>query len=62
MGGIFTGEKVCGLSKLARVVDIYAKRLQNQEMLTLQIAESLYNNLNAKGVAVAIDAGPSLYV
>lgn len=50
------GEKVCGLSKLARVVDIYAKRLQNQEMLTLQIAESLYNNLNAKGVAVAIDA------
>ncbi len=50
------GEKVCGLSKLARVVDIYAKRLQNQEMLTLQIAESLYYNLQARGVAVAIDA------
>ncbi len=50
------GEKVCGLSKLARVVDIYARRLQNQEMLTLQIAESLYYNLQARGVAVAIDA------
>ena len=49
-------EKVCGLSKLARVVDIFAKRLQNQEMLTRQIAESIHTNLNAKGVAVAIDA------
>ena len=49
-------EKVCGLSKLARVVDIFAKRLQNQEMLTRQIAESLHTNLNARGVAVAIDA------
>lgn len=50
------GEKVCGLSKIARVVDIYAKRLQNQEMLTLQIATSLYKNLQARGVAVGIDA------
>ncbi len=49
-------KKVCGLSKLARVVDIYAKRLQNQETLTRQIAEEIYNTLGAKGVAVSIDA------
>ena len=52
----YPGEKVCGLSKLARVVDIYAKRLQNQEMLTRQIAEEIFTTLDAKGVAVGIDA------
>ena len=52
----YPGEKVCGLSKIARVVDIYAKRLQNQEMLTQQIANEIYTSLDAKGVAVGIDA------
>lgn len=52
----YPDEKVCGLSKIARVVDIYAKRLQNQEMLTRQIAEEIFTTLDAKGVAVGIDA------
>ena len=49
-------EKVVGLSKLARVVEVFSKRLQTQERLTMQIANTLMQALNAKGVAVSIDA------
>ena len=48
--------KVVGLSKLARVVEVFSKRLQTQERLTMQIANALMESLNAKGVAVSIDA------
>jgi len=50
------GERVVGLSKLARVVEVFSKRLQTQERLTMQIAKTLMEVLNAKGVAVTIDA------
>ena len=49
-------EKVVGLSKLARVVDAFAKRLQTQERLTMQIAKTIMNVLQPRGVAVTIDA------
>ena len=49
-------KKVVGLSKLARTVEIFSKRLQTQERLTMQIAKTLMNSLDAKGVAVTIDA------
>jgi len=49
-------KKIVGLSKLARVVDVFSKRLQTQERLTMQIANSLMVALDAKGVAVTIDA------
>ena len=49
-------ERVVGLSKIARVVEIFSKRLQTQERLTLQIAKSIMTAINAKGVAVTIDA------
>ena len=48
--------KVVGLSKIARVVEIFAKRLQTQETLTAQIAEAISASVGAKGVAVFIDA------
>ena len=48
--------KVVGLSKLARTVDIFSKRLQTQERLTMQVAKALMTSLDAKGVAVTIDA------
>lgn len=48
--------KVVGLSKLARLVDVYAKRLQIQEKMTAQIASSLSDVLKPKGVAVVIEA------
>ena len=48
--------KIVGLSKLARVVEIFSKRLQTQERLTMQIANTLMDALDAKGVAVSIDA------
>ena len=50
------GKKVVGLSKLARTVEIFSKRLQTQERLTMQIANTLMKSLDAKGVAVTIDA------
>ncbi len=49
-------ERVVGLSKLARLVDVFAKRLQVQEKLTAQIASALQASLNPKGVAVMIEA------
>ena len=49
-------KRVVGLSKLARVVEVYSKRLQTQERLTMQIAKSLMNGLDAHGVAVTIDS------
>ena len=49
-------ERVVGLSKLARVVEVFSKRLQTQERLTMQIAHTLMSSLDAKGVAVTIDA------
>ena len=49
-------ERVVGLSKLARVVEVFSKRLQTQERLTMQIANTLMEALDAKGVAVTIDS------
>jgi len=49
-------KKIVGLSKLARVVEVFSKRLQTQERLTMQIAKTLMEALDAKGVAVSIDA------
>lgn len=49
-------ESVVGISKLARVVEIYAKRLQTQETMTAQICEAIENSLKPAGVAVMIDA------
>ena len=48
--------KVLGLSKIARVVDMYARRLQIQEKLTKQIANAIENAIDARGVAVVIEA------
>ena len=49
-------DSIVGLSKLARVVEVFSKRLQTQERLTMQIATTLMEALEAKGVAVSIDA------
>ena len=49
-------DRVVGLSKLARVVEVFSKRLQTQERLTMQIANTLMDSLDAKGVAVTIDS------
>jgi len=49
-------QRVVGLSKLARVVEVFSKRLQTQERLTMQIATTLMETLDAKGVAVTIDS------
>ena len=49
-------KRVVGISKLARVVDVYAKRLQIQERMTAQIANSVNTVLQPKGVAVVIEA------
>jgi GTP cyclohydrolase I len=48
--------KVVGLSKLARVVEVYSKRLQTQERLTMQIAKTIMDVLKPRGVAVTLDA------
>jgi GTP cyclohydrolase IA len=49
-------EKVVGLSKLARVVEAYSRRLQTQERLTMEIANTVFKGLKAQGAAVSIDA------
>jgi len=48
--------KVVGLSKLARVVEVFSRRLQTQERLTMQIAKTIMDVLQPRGVAVTIDA------
>ncbi len=48
------GKNITGLSKLPRLVDVFARRLQNQERLTVQVAETLMESLNPIGVAVQI--------
>jgi GTP cyclohydrolase I len=50
------GKRVVGLSKLARVVDLYAKRLQIQERLTNQIADTIFDVLQPRALAVVIEA------
>ena len=49
-------QRVVGISKLARVVDLYAKRLQTQETMTAQIADTIDRVLKPRGVAIVIDA------
>lgn len=48
--------KVIGLSKIARIVDVFARRLQIQEQLTVQVADALMETLHPTGVAVVIEA------
>ena len=55
--GYIPNKRVVGISKLARVVDIFGKRLQTQETMTAQIADTINKVLEPKGVAVVIDAG-----
>jgi GTP cyclohydrolase I len=50
------GERIVGLSKLARVVELYARELQLQERLTMQVAQCLQRHLSPKGVGVVIEA------
>ena len=54
--GYLPDGKVVGLSKVARVVDVFARRLQVQERLTAQVADALYEHLGAHGVAVIMEA------
>jgi GTP cyclohydrolase I len=54
--GYIPRETICGLSKLKRVTDMYARRLQVQERLTRQIAEFLWGRLSPRGVMVVIEA------
>ncbi len=54
--GYLPAGKVIGLSKIARAVDVYARRLQVQERMTNQIAESLMELLGARGVGVVVEA------
>lgn len=49
-------KKVVGISKIARLVDIFSKRLQTQETMTIQIAKAINDSLKPRGVAVLIDA------
>jgi GTP cyclohydrolase I len=49
-------KKVVGISKIARLVDVFAKRLQTQEILTMQVADAIERVLKPRGVAVLIDA------
>ena len=52
-------EKVLGVSKIARIVDSFAKRLQIQERLTSQVADFIMDNLQPQGVAVVMEASHS---
>ena len=54
--GYLPDRRVVGISKLARLVEIYARRLQVQEKMTVQIADTLQEILQPKGVAVVIEA------
>ena len=55
--GYIPDGSMVGLSKLARVVDAFAHRLQVQERFTAEICDSLYENLSSKGVIVTVSAG-----
>jgi len=52
----YPSDGVVGLSKLARLVDVYARRLQTQETMTAEIVEAMVDSLNPRGVAVMIEA------
>ena len=52
----FPDRRVVGISKLARVIDIFAKRLQTQETMTAQIATTIQDTLQPKGMAILVDA------
>lgn len=52
----YPSDGVVGLSKLARIVDVYARRLQTQETMTAEIVEAMVDSLNPRGVAVMIEA------
>ncbi|QQR83810.1 GTP cyclohydrolase I FolE [Candidatus Peregrinibacteria bacterium] len=54
--GYIPNDKIIGLSKLPRLVEIFSRRLQNQERLTKQIADTLTEQLNPKGVGVVLKA------
>ena len=54
--GYIPDARVAGLSKLARTVEVYARRLQLQERMTAQIADAFMENLNPKGVMVYVEA------
>ncbi|HZA16096.1 MAG TPA: GTP cyclohydrolase I FolE [Pseudonocardiaceae bacterium] len=54
--GYLPGERILGLSKLARVIDLFARDLQVQERLTQQVADGLQDHLTPKGVGVVIEA------
>ena len=54
--GYIPNNRVVGISKLARVVEIFGKRLQTQETMTAQIADTIQKVLQPKGVAVVVDA------
>ncbi len=54
--GYLPNKQVVGLSKIPRIVDVYSRRLQVQERLTVQIAETLQSKLNAHGVGVVMEA------
>jgi GTP cyclohydrolase I len=54
--GYLPDGKVIGLSKIARIVDVFARRLQIQEVLTKQIAEAIMSSIGAQGVGVVIEA------
>ena len=54
--GYIPTKKIIGVSKIARIVDMFARRLQVQERLTSEIAHALYETLDAEGVGVVMDA------
>ena len=54
--GYIPDKRIVGISKLARIADVFAKRLQTQEIMTAQIADTINEVLKPKGVAVVIDA------
>ena len=54
--GYIPNKRIVGISKLARIADVFAKRLQTQEIMTAQIADTINEVLKPKGVAVVIDA------
>ena len=54
--GYIPNKRVVGISKLARIIDIFGKRLQTQETMTAQVADTINDVLKPKGVAVVIDA------